>query len=259
MTEHQKIQALIIKKNDLAETDAIYTVISQELGLIRLKARGVKKISSKNAPHLQSLNFSQIEIVRGKTDLWVITSSQTIEPFKNIKRNFTKIVFTQLLLEHYLCLVDEDIDSQNFNYFFLTLKFIDALDNLDEDWMNLIYMWLMIKILNFSGRKPELYVCSKCGSKIQKNSKVSFDPKYGGIICEKCQKNVKIGFVVDNYTIKLFRLLGNLEIQDLKRITRIENSQKIFQILNKYIKYYLESPIKSEKFFNDLISEKQKI
>lgn len=253
MSKYQKIKALIVKKQELGEADMILTVISEELGLLRLKAKGIKKLSSKNAPHLQSLNFTKIEIVSGKTDLNVIISAETIENFKNIKKDLTKIAFVELLLEHYLFLIGEDVNSENFTYFLQALKFIDNPTTLKKDLMNLIYMWLVIKLLIASGRRPEFYICSKCNQGIREDSKISFSPKYGGIICEKCQKSVRMGFVVNTYTIKLFRVLSDLEIQDLKKIAKVETSSKIYKTLNGYIKYYLENPLRSEKFFNDLI------
>ncbi|MFH1749653.1 MAG: DNA repair protein RecO [bacterium] len=252
MSEYQKIKALIIKKINIGEANQILLVISPEEGLLKLKARGIKKISSKNSPYLQSLNFVKLNTVSGNTDLQIITAVDCIESFKKLKTDLSKIIFAEFLVEHYLLLVGEDANTDNFSYLLDSLKYFDNQQKLTNQTMDLIYTWLVINILTSSGRKPELYVCAKCQNKAQENSQIIFNPEYGGIICENCQKDVKMGFEITEYTIKLFRLLLNIEITDLQKIN-IKKKPDNSKILSGYIKYYIENPIKSEKLFNDLV------
>jgi len=252
MSEYRKIRALIIKKTDIGEANQILSVISPEEGLLRLKARGIKKISSKNSPYLQSLNLVKLNTVKGNTDLRIITAVDCIESFKKLKADLSKIIFAEFLVEHYLLLVGEDVDADNFSYLLDSLKYINNKRKLTNRIMDLTYIWLVINILISSGRKPELYICAKCQNKVQENYRIIFNPEYGGIICENCQKDVKMGFEITEYTIKLFRLLSNIEITDLEKIN-INKKLDNLKILNGYIKHYIENPIKSEKLFNDLV------
>ncbi len=252
MPEYQKIKALIIRKINIGESNQILLVISPDEGLCKLKARGIKKINSKNSPYLQSLNFVKLNTVSGNTDLKIITSVDCINSFKDLKTNLLKIVFAEFLVEHYLLLVGEDVNSGNFLYLLDSLKYLDNQNKLDNKTKDLVYIWLIINILVSSGRKPELYVCAKCHNKVISGMNIIFNPEYGGIICENCQKDVRIGFEITEFTIKLFRLLQNIKITDLQKIN-IDKKFDNFKILNGYIKHYIENPIKSEKLFNDLV------
>ncbi|MFC1656593.1 DNA repair protein RecO [Patescibacteria group bacterium] len=254
MSEFQKITAIIIKKFNIGESNQLLTVISPEEGLIKLKARGVKKISSKNSPHLQSLNYVKLNTVKGKTDLRIIAAVDCLEHYKNIKTDLSKIIFAEFLTEHYLLLVGDDVNQQNFKLLLDSLKYLNNQQKMTNSSMDLIYIWLIINILISSGRRPELYVCSQCQNKVLRNSRIIFNPKYGGIICENCQKDDRMGFEVTEYTVKLFRLLPNIDIQDLNKITLDKKTDNL-KILNSYIKHYLEDIIKSEKLFNDLVQK----
>jgi DNA repair protein RecO (recombination protein O) len=51
------VEGIVLKKFDYKEADEIITVFSKELGKVKFFAKGVRKISSKRQPHLQTGNF----------------------------------------------------------------------------------------------------------------------------------------------------------------------------------------------------------
>lgn len=59
-----KLRAIILKRSNFGEADKFLTVFSLEKGKISLLAKGIRRIKSHRAPHLEPLN--EVEIVTHK-------------------------------------------------------------------------------------------------------------------------------------------------------------------------------------------------
>jgi DNA repair protein RecO (recombination protein O) len=60
------------------EADRIYSILTEELGLVRARARSVRAIQSKLRGALEPYSLSDISLVRGK-DSWRITGAALVE------------------------------------------------------------------------------------------------------------------------------------------------------------------------------------
>ncbi len=59
-----KVTAIVLKRSNFSEADKMVTVFSREKGKVSLVAKGVRRIKSRRAPHLEPLN--EVEIVYRK-------------------------------------------------------------------------------------------------------------------------------------------------------------------------------------------------
>ena len=72
-----KVQAIILMRKNIGEADRLLFAFTRERGLILIKARGVRKITSKLAPHIEPMQIVDLTIVEGKRD-WVLTGFQPL-------------------------------------------------------------------------------------------------------------------------------------------------------------------------------------
>ncbi len=59
-------QGIILKKMDVGEADALYTIYTKDFGKIQALARGIRKEGAKLRGHLESLSLSAIRFVAGR-------------------------------------------------------------------------------------------------------------------------------------------------------------------------------------------------
>lgn len=59
-------QGIILKKYDIGETDALFTIYTKDFGKIRTLAQGIKKEEAKLKGHLEPLSLSEIQFIQGK-------------------------------------------------------------------------------------------------------------------------------------------------------------------------------------------------
>lgn len=122
--------AFVLSRRDFREYDQSISLYTLEKGRIEVLARGVKKILSKNAAHLEPFCLIEAEIIQGK-EINHLGSVAPVELFKNIRQDLKKSlicggavkIFNHLLhqterdvrifklLKSFLEFVDQDISG----------------------------------------------------------------------------------------------------------------------------------------------------
>lgn len=93
-----RVDGIILKRQNVGEADRILTVLTKELGKIQVKAKGVRKITSKRASHIEPLNLCSLSLYKGQS-LPVLTEVISVENFSELKQDLGKIGFAYHLCE----------------------------------------------------------------------------------------------------------------------------------------------------------------
>jgi len=84
-------QGIILKKIDIGEADAVFSIYTRNFGKIVARAQGVKKEEAKLKGHLETFNLSVIQFVLGKNGAR-LTSASLLNPWQAIRFDFDKSV-----------------------------------------------------------------------------------------------------------------------------------------------------------------------
>lgn len=83
-----KTEGIIIKRKNYGEADRILTVLTKNKGKISVLAKGVRKISSRRASHIELLNLSVINCHEGRMP--ILTEVETISHYSSLKSDLTR-------------------------------------------------------------------------------------------------------------------------------------------------------------------------
>jgi|SRR3989344_1602782 len=92
-----KLEGIIIKRKNFSEADRILTVFSKNRGKIQVMAKGVRKITSRRAAHVELLNLSSLSLHEAK--MLILTEAQTINHFSSLKNDLRKASFAFYICE----------------------------------------------------------------------------------------------------------------------------------------------------------------
>ncbi|PIU37240.1 DNA repair protein RecO [Candidatus Roizmanbacteria bacterium CG_4_8_14_3_um_filter_34_9] len=106
MSRSLKTEAIILKKKDLLNKDVLISVFSQDLGRLTLFAKGIKKITSRRSPHLQTGNLVNI-LVSHKNERYYLQESELLSGFSELKKDEKKVSNLYLFLFVLECLLPE--------------------------------------------------------------------------------------------------------------------------------------------------------
>jgi len=102
-----RTEGIIIKRRDFGEADRILTVMTRDYGKLKIKATGVRKITSRRAAHIELLNHTILHLYRGKT-FAVLTEAKMLDDFSAVKENFDKVG-----LAYHLCELIDGLCPEN--------------------------------------------------------------------------------------------------------------------------------------------------
>ena len=130
---YQKYTGIILKKYPFGEADELLTIYTREAGKVRAKAVGVRRIKSKLAGHLQSLNEISFETAGGNrrnssgSGLPILTSVRALAINNYLRENLRKFAFALVGIETlYRMCVDREANAEIYNHL------VDFLKNLGE-------------------------------------------------------------------------------------------------------------------------------
>jgi len=91
-------EAIILKRNNVGETDRILTIFTKQYGKVRVLARGVRKVSSKRGPHIEVFNRVIATIHKGNR-LDTLTEVSPITSYDVVRKDLRRVGAAYYLCE----------------------------------------------------------------------------------------------------------------------------------------------------------------
>lgn len=85
-----KTEGIVLKRINFGETDRILTIYTKHYGKIRTIAKGVRRITSRKAPHLELFNHTVFFLIRGK-NLDLVSEARIARSFPSWRKNLIKV------------------------------------------------------------------------------------------------------------------------------------------------------------------------
>lgn len=126
MLHNYKFTGFVLKRTNYGENDKLLTVFTKSFGKIVLLARGIRKIHSRKAPHLEPFNLVTGYAAYGKF-LDIVIEANTIKTYSCIKKDLRAIAYAYRVVEmvNAVCGEKQDIPV----IFDLLSQCFDELDN----------------------------------------------------------------------------------------------------------------------------------
>lgn len=129
MAQIHKAEAIVLKKRQLLQQDFVITLFTKELGKIKVIAKGIKKLTSRRAPHLETGNLLNI-ILSQKSEPHYLQQTELISAFSGIKDHTDKMSYAYV----YFFILDRILPEGQTeeSLFNITKKFLIDLTKLEE-------------------------------------------------------------------------------------------------------------------------------
>lgn len=241
-----KVDALILKKRNYYEADRLITVFGRGTGKAQLRARGVRKVKSKLAGHLET--FSRTHLVVAKTKgIDLITQANIQEPFIHIRTELPRMSEAFYALELLDKVTPEGFkDSRLFDF---VITYLRELDLAPEEKLSTLRHGFETKLVFALGFGPDLKHCAEDQKKHEGD--VVFDAASLGFYCEKHGERVLQKVRITHQTQKTLSFLESETFQTLRRLqVPINILQELERVLTILLENISERKIVSKKFLN---------
>lgn len=207
---NDRITGLILKQSDYRENGALVTVLTRSCGRITLNARGVRKLTSKNAASLFPYTKGEflIDYTPGRT-IFALRTAETKNFFSHIHSDLKAQCTAAVIAEIADNLSSEQADGVAMDALYDLCEQAWTLVD-QEDRSDLVLAVYMARALNLFGIGPQVDGCAIDGdTHVQ-----SISAAAGGFLCPKCTAKEHVQ-PRDPQQLRQFRLVNKAQLSHL--------------------------------------------
>lgn len=134
-----------MKRRNFSEADKLLTVLTPNYGKIIVLGKGVRKIHSRKAPHLEIFNHVILNVARGR-NLDIVTEVETLETFPLLRQEIARVAYVYRVVEEVdrLC-AEGEVHNDIFHLLLAVLRKLNEkeMEKVDEivDSFTLTLLW----------------------------------------------------------------------------------------------------------------------
>jgi DNA repair protein RecO (recombination protein O) len=242
-----KTEAIVLRQRRYADADRFLTIYSPSLGKFDVKARGVRRTTSRMSGHLQPLTRCMLQLARGHAGD-VVAGCETMESFPRLREDLDRLSRGMYAAE----LVDRFAAERVPGYVTYRLL-LDTMRRLEEAAdPDLVLRFMEMRLLDQTGFRPQLDACVSCSRELQPEQNF-FGPQSGGALCRSCTTNVAGPRTLSVNALKVLRLLQRGSYNDVARLKLGEElAVETERHLRSYIVCVLERDVNAAGFIERL-------
>lgn len=240
--KEEVVEGVILKKTPYKENDVILHVYTKNFGKIGIHARGVRKLTSKNARACQEMMISEMTI-HLKKGLSSLMKATPLHYLRHIKENLESEIIGNYILEYFYRYIDENIPSLE-EYQML----VKSLYALDQGYPPLlVYLLFNVFILEHNGVNLNVDGCVICGSP----KVVSISLEDGGFLC---QEHLQQHHIYSIETLKAFRHIHKVSIDKIDSLhINEETIKELIPIMDYFIEEYTGISLHTKTFIQQIV------
>ncbi|MBQ2825778.1 MAG: DNA repair protein RecO [Clostridia bacterium] len=175
-------KGIVIREVAVGEKDKLLTVLTHDLGVITVSAKGIRSVKNPNISSAQLFCYSNFVLYK-KGDFYWLRESDLIESFYGLRSDIEKYA-----LAAYICSIAEDFACVEEDTPIVERLVLNTLYSIANELAErkLIKASFEMRVAAVFGFMPDLFECSSCMGEL--NGRTVFDVMNGGVMCEKCRQ-----------------------------------------------------------------------
>ncbi len=241
------VDAVVLRHNDWGEADRMLSVFTRQAGKLRVVAKGVRKLRSRKAGHLEPFTHVRLLLARGR-DFWIVTQAETVDAYLPLREDLLRTGYAAYLME----LLDRFTydEGEAPGLFSLLVESLSRVELMPDPFISVRYYEL--RLLDLVGFRPDLFRCVSCGDEIQPQDQY-FDALQGGVICPNCIGHTPTARPVSREALHFLRHLQRSPFQEAARADPPPPVRSEMEtLLNFYLTYLLERRLNSPHFLDEI-------
>lgn len=245
-----RAQAIVIGHTEYGEADRILKLYTLEKGKVSAIAKGVRRISSRKAGHLEPFTHVNLFLAKGR-NLDIITQAEAVNPRVRLREDLKLVALASYVVEVLDRFTYEE--GPNTGLFRLLTQALDRLET--QPNVETVVRYYEMRLLDLLGYRPQLFDCIDCGEAIREQDQF-FSPLGGGVACPRCGQGRAEAWALEK---DVLRYLRHFQRSDWKTIAEIIIPKVILRgmmgLIEAYLTYLLESKLNTPEFMRKVSGE----
>jgi DNA repair protein RecO (recombination protein O) len=246
-THTYRTQAIVLGHFEFGEADRILKLFTLERGKMSAIAKGVRKINSRKAGHLEPFTHVNLFLARGR-NLDIITQAEALNTFSGLREDLRRMALASYVVEVLDRFTYEEGPNPGlFRVLLQTLNRLETQPNVET-----VIRYYEMRLLDLLGFRPQLFECIDCGKPIQEEDQF-FSPLGGGVACPRCGQARSEAWPVNK---DVLRYLRHFQRSDWKAVAAVVIPPSIHSamesLVEAYFTYLLERQLNTPKFMREI-------
>lgn len=226
-----RVQAVVLRRIDFGEADRVLVLFTRERGKLPVVAKGIRRLNSRSAGHLELFTDSEIQLARG-ANLDVVTQAETRHAFRRVREDLTRTTTAYLVAETADALTEEGAEQAELHD--LLVATFTALETADDT--RLLAAHYQLRLLDVTGFRPVLMHCVSCSAELQPGRN-AFSAHLGGALCPQCGPSEQSSRPIGTDVLKVLR---NLQRAGLPGTVRFRVPEATIREVERVLRDLLE-------------------
>ncbi len=155
-------EAIVLRRTDYGEADRLLTLITPEMGKLRVIAKGARKITSRKAGHIELFTRVRLMLARGRT-FDIVTQAETIEAHRALREDLRRGGYAHYLGE----LVDQFTQEGSEDSAMYDLLANGLLWVCEAPDAAVAARCFEMRLLTIAGYRPQLFHCARTDAPLE--------------------------------------------------------------------------------------------
>ena len=239
-----RASAVVLRHANFGEADRLLTLFTREQGKVRAIAKGVRKLTSRKAGHVEPFTYVTLQLAKGR-DLFIVTQAETVNTFSGLRDDLVKTSYAAYIVE----LLDRftyEEETPHPPVFRLLIETLERIEKESNAWLPIRYYEM--RLLEFLGFRPQLFECTNCGREIQPEDQY-FSFSAGGAVCPRCGLGLPNLASISMAALKYLRHFQRSSYSLAARARATTQEQKeVETLMQGYLTYLLERELNTPGF-----------
>jgi len=175
------LQALVLRKTKLGETDTILTLLASDGRQVRAVAKGLRKPGGRFGARLEPYAVCDLMLNTGRS-LEIITDARTVASHSGLREDLDRSAAAAVVAD----LLDKiSVEGQNEERLFaLATTTFDVMETAPVESMPALVIAFLVKAMAMHGYRPQLESCACCAQEVGETRE--FSVSGGGALCPQC-------------------------------------------------------------------------
>jgi DNA repair protein RecO (recombination protein O) len=245
-----RTKGIILCRRNVGEADRLYSILSVGRGKITAKARGVRRVTSKQSGHLEPLYVTSFSLIATQ-GTHIIGHALVEEDFPSLHSELEKIGLASRIAELVDTLTEDNQPVPG--VFELLLQALTIIEQSNIPDLPPAFLRIFeLKLMSELGYQPELDRCVVGEEKYSSLQSYHFNIALGGLVCPDHQQRHP-DLAVSHEAIRVLRQIVGQPLRELLRLATTEQvAKEIDDIGRRFLEYHLHPTLKSVKVAKDL-------
>jgi DNA repair protein RecO (recombination protein O) len=240
--------AIVVSRFALGEADRVLTLVTPELGKLKVIAKGVRRPKSRLGGSLEPFAELHVNLARGRT-FDVVTGVSLTRAFLRLRDSLESTATAWYLAE----LADRSLEERHpaAPIYLLLRRAYELLDGGMAPGR--VARWYEMHLADELGVRPELDRCVECDRMLEAGESFRWVPPLGGVLCGRCPGPPAGLTALSLEALKVLKAYQRMDVEALAGLRLPpEVEQEVEAAMRDFLRYVLERDARSLVFLDEV-------